>query len=445
MRRRSLLYAIAGLVPLQGSALAASPASAAQDLIDDYSTGYGALGMAPLALSYVDNLQTLVRETDLAGQARFFDGMAHRLRALDARQATPCQQLALTLIAFEVDVNQRKLDLLRQFIAQGGAARINGNGLHAQPMGAQWYGWFCLRWLTLPTTPEQLMAMGERELATVLTRYHALQARMGYGGRDAEFAAYLASPEFRYPEGQTPQADFEQRQAIVYRNLDKLFLPMGIQPPPVRQSSRGMAMPADAYYMTDEGVFYFNKARPAFERRSVDWLLLHESTPGHHYQTRYARARQACTATLPRVFYPGFSEGWAAYVEEFGATLGLYRQDSDALGALEWDLVRSIRVVLDVGINARGWSQAQAMDYWQRRLPMLPDLAEREIARVRNWPVQAIAYKQGAVLLREMRTQEQARLGERFDIRHFHDRVLRHGAVPLALLPGLLREPETAH
>ncbi|MES2319870.1 MAG: DUF885 family protein, partial [Pseudomonadota bacterium] len=201
-----------------------------------------------------------------------------------------------------------------------------------------------------------------------------------------------------------------------------------------RVHSRTAAVPADGYYDSGSRTFYFNKNGASYQKRSVDWLLVHESTPGHHFQSHYAAQAPACPATLPPVFYSAFAEGWGAYVEEFGGELGLYKRPSDQLGAVEWDLVRSIRVVLDVGINAEGWTDKQAHAYCKEQLPMLPQLAEREITRVRNWPVQAITYKYGSAVIRQLRSAEQARLGAAFDIKVFHHAVLRHGSLPMAVL-----------
>jgi uncharacterized protein (DUF885 family) len=392
----------------------------------------------------VKNIQSIVRETDVVKERAVFSGFAKRLKALDGQPASDCQRHTLGLIAFELDANIQKLDVLERFIALGNAGTVSENGLYGMPLGREWYRYFLKRWLTLETTPEALMKFGEDELANAIARYSALQVKMGYADRDEAFAQYLASPAFHYSEGQTPQADYELRQAVVYQNLNKLFLPVGVEPPRVKQSALGAAMPADAYYDADEKTFYFNKARPYFERRSIDWLLLHESTPGHHFQHNYARIRQVCPGSLPGVFYAAYSEGWGAYVEEFGPELGLYRQDSDALGAVEWDLVRSIRVVLDVGINYLGWSRQQALDYWHEKLPMAPGLAEREVARVRSWPVQAITYKLGADMFRRLRAEAQIRRGADYEIRMFHDEVLRYGPMPLSMLPQLFATPRSS-
>lgn len=433
MRLRAALMHGLWLAALTLPAAAAAPSAAA--LIADYGADYRALGMAQLQLSYRANIATLVAETDRARQRALFSRYARELAAL-AAPADPCQRLDLRRIGFEVDLNLRKLDLLDAYAALPASAPAPAGGLHEAPMGRDWYRYFLRRWLTADVTPEQLITFGAAELAAGQRRYALLQATMGYAGRDQAFRAYLAGAAFRYPDGQTPQADYEARQAIVYRNLGALFPPNSVAPARIRESSQGAAFPADGYYDGASRTYYFNNSRGYYGRRNLDMLILHESTPGHHFQNRYAEQRHACPVALPPVFYAAFAEGWSAYVEEFGKQLGLYRTPADELGALEWELVRSIRVVLDVGINEQGWSEQRALDYWHRELPMLPELAQREIARVRDWPAQAITYKYGAFVIRQLRAEQQARLGAAFDIRAFHDSVLKNGALPLALLRG---------
>lgn len=412
---------------------------APSQLIADFAADYSALGMAQLQLDYRSNIRALAAETDRAKQRAMFSRFAGRLATLGP-VADECQRLDLQRIGFEVDTNLRKLDLLDKYAEAGQPAPPVHGGLQGAAMGRDWYLYFLRRWLTADVSPAQLMALGRSELAAAQARYAQLQATMGYAGRDQAFNDYLASPAFRYPTGQTPQADYEAKQATVFRNMGALFPPHRIAPASVRESSQGAAFPADGYYDGASSTYYFNNSRGYYGRRNLDMLILHESTPGHHFQSHYAAQRNACPVAVPYVFYSAFAEGWSAYVEEFGTQLGLYRQPSDELGAVEWDLVRSIRVVLDVGINAEGWSEQRARAYWKQELPMLPELAGREINRVRDWPAQAITYKFGAFVIRQLRASEQARLGAAFDIRTFHDKVLRHGALPLAVLPAALRE-----
>lgn len=434
MKKLSSIIAGLCLTGLLADANAAAKDPVSQ-FIDAYSRAYTGLDLrGEMELSYVKNIDYLVHHTDVGREHRVFDELARQYKALDVHGNTPCQQLQLQQIAFEVALNQQKLALLDQYLALGDQAILSSKGLAYTSMGKEWYAYLRKAWLTMDTTPEELLAMGRAELDKAIARYRALQARMGYVGRDKDFAAYLDSSAFKYPDGTTPQEDYEARQAIVYKNLDKLFVSTAILPPRIRQSTLGAGLPVDGYYEPDELTFYFNKAKASYERRNVDWLLLHESTPGHHFQGRYALLQRGCPAGLPHAFYSAYAEGWGAYVEEFGAELGLFQTDGDALGAIEWDLVRSIRVVLDVGINSQGWTEAQAKDYWQTKLPMLPAMAEREIARVHSWPAQAITYKQGAVMLRQLRSAAQTRLGASFDIRAFHDAVLKNGPMPLAVL-----------
>lgn len=412
--------------------------------IDAYKKTYTELGLGEdMDLSYVKNIENLLKHTDVAREHRAFDELARQFKMLNATAANGCQHLQLQQIAFEIELNQQKLDLLEKYLALGKQAVLSDKGLASTTMGKEWYAYLRKSWLTMDTTPEALMAMGQAELDRALARYRALQAHMGYAGRDKDFAAYLAGPDSRYPEGATPQADYEARQATVYKNLHKLFLPTTVQPPKIRQSDRGPDFPADGYYEPDETTFYFNKAKDGFKRRNIDWLMLHESTPGHHFQHYYALQGRGCPTDLPHEFYSAYAEGWGAYVEEFGSELGLFQTDADELGAVEWNMVRSIRVVLDVGINQLGWSEAQAHAFWQSQLPMLPNLADREIKRVRNWPVQAMTYKLGAVMLRQLRGAAQAREGANFDIRTFHDNVLKNGAVPLAILAEMVQGAES--
>jgi uncharacterized protein (DUF885 family) len=419
-----------------------------EQFIAHYSKGYTDLGLGgEMDLSYQKQIQGFLQSKNLPQQRAFFNQLIEIRPVLEQAHeqvngispVTDCQALQLKQIDFEIELHQDKLRLIEQYQALGESAALSDQGLAKSSMGKAWYAFLSKAWLTTESKPEDLMQMGRAELKRAQQRYRQLQTRMGYVGRDAAFSVYLNSPTFQYEGDATPQADYEKRQAIVQQNLHKLFLPNSIQLPEIKASTLGAALPVDGYYEPDEQTFYFNKAKSYYERRNVDWLLLHESTPGHHYQSRYGIEQAACENQLPHGFYSAYAEGWGAYVEEFGRELGLFEQDADELGAVEWDLVRSIRVILDVGINYYDWSEQQAKEFWQNQLPMLPALADREIKRVRNWPAQAITYKLGAVKFRQLREAEQKRLGDRFDIRQFHHSMLKYGPLPISLLEQVLR------
>ena len=210
-----------------------------------------------------------------------------------------------------------------------------------------------------------------------------------------------------------------------------------IQPVEILRSDLGPDFLAEAYYTPETGQFFYNLLAGGFDRRSATWLYLHEAIPGHHYQTQIARTANFCESRMNAAGRPPvyvFVEGWAAYVEDLAREFGVYATIDDDISAIRWDLVRSVRVVLDVGINAYGWSDKQAMEYWQENVPGLLDVAEREITRVRRWPAQAITYKYGAFAIEQARNAEQSRLGAAFDLVDFHDRILGYGDRPLDLL-----------
>lgn len=131
---------------------------------------------------------------------------------------------------------------------------------------------------------------------------------------------------------------------------------------------------------------------------------------------------------------PGYSEGSPAYTESLGHRLGVYRDPFSHLGKWEWDLVRSTRVVLDVGIHYLGWSRQQALDFWQENIPNQESIMEREVDRIIRWPAQVASYKVGEVRFRKLRKQAEQQTGFEFDARRFHSLLLDQGPLPLEVV-----------
>ncbi|HMH20681.1 MAG TPA: DUF885 family protein, partial [Puia sp.] len=185
------------------------------------------------------------------------------------------------------------------------------------------------------------------------------------------------------------------------------------------------------YY--DNNTFYYNLFDKPYNTRQVDWLFIHEAVPGHHYQS--SLRDQSNGSSIQRLFwYSGFAEGWAAYTEELGRQLGLYTTPYAELGKWEWDIVRSVRVPLDVGLNYYGWTDEQALAFWKKNIRNQDDIAMREINRMRRWPAQVVTYKYGALQIMHWKEELQRKEGKDFDIRRFHDRLLRQGNLPLFMM-----------
>ena len=177
------------------------------------------------------------------------------------------------------------------------------------------------------------------------------------------------------------QQAFERTGKIVLQNLSKLF---NVQPAPelsIKRGSNEALAQTPGYY--DNNTFYYNLFNAPYNKRQVAWLFLHEAVPGHHYQL--AIENDISNTAVEQLFhYPGFAEGWAAYTEELGKELGAYQTIYDELGKWEWDLVRSVRVPLDVGINYYGWSDEKALAFWKEHIANQDAIALREINRIKN-------------------------------------------------------------
>ncbi len=166
----------------------------------------------------------------------------------------------------------------------------------------------------------------------------------------------------------------------------------------------------------------------------METLALHEAVPGHHLQVATARAIADLPAFRRHAWYPAYGEGWATYAETLGADLGFYKEPLSAFGHLNADLFRAVRMVVDTGIHARGWTRQQAIEYMNANTANPQSDNEIEVDRTIAQPAQALGYKLGEVKIRALRTRAQRALGAGFDVRAFHTAILGNGALPLPML-----------
>lgn len=187
--------------------------------------------------------------------------------------------------------------------------------------------------------------------------------------------------------------------------------------------------------------YYSNTYRP--ETRPL-WnmaaLAFHEAVPGHHLQIALSEENAAIPEFQRRLGQTAFVEGWALYAERLAGELGLYETPEEKIGALNYEVWRAVRLVVDTGLHAKGWSRERALAYFLENTGHTEGEAANEIDRYLMWPGQALAYKMGELEILEMREQAKRTLGPRFDLRAFHDRLLSHGAIPLSAARRDLRE-----
>jgi uncharacterized protein (DUF885 family) len=225
--------------------------------------------------------------------------------------------------------------------------------------------------------------------------------------------------------GSLPRSDFEIRAIEGFR--ERSMPSSYVAPSP--DGTRG-------------GVFYLNTAgaKTANGAAVSRSLYLHEAVPGHHLQIALQRENHELPRFRRIASYTAFVEGWALYAEHLGDEAGIYRTAHDKLAMLRAELLRAARLVVDVGLHEKGWSRQQAIDYLVGTVGSAKETAEREAERYMAWPAQALGYKIGALKILELRGKAQAALGAGFDIRAFHDEVLKDGAMPLYILEAKMDE-----
>ena len=316
------------------------------------------------------------------------------------------------------------------------------------PHGGEFYQSRIRYFTSLELTPEQVHATGQSEVVRIRAEMQSVMHKTGFKGDFRAFIEFLrTNPRFY---AATPD-ELLKETALVLKRIDgelpRLFktlprLPYGIRPIPDFSAPGNTT----AYYMpgagdgTRAGYYYVNtydlKSRPFYE---IEALSLHEAVPGHHLQI----ALQQELTDLPnfRRFsgFTSFVEGWALYSERLGLEMGFYQDATSDFGRLSYEMWRACRLVVDTGMHALGWSRRQAIDFMLENTCSTELNIINEVDRYIAWPGQALAYKIGELKIRELRATAEKQLGERFNLREFHDVVLLAGAVPLGVLASRIQ------
>ena len=303
-------------------------------------------------------------------------------------------------------------------------------GASDNPGGEAYYDYLIAQNTTLPLTAKQVHELGLSEVARISKAREATIAARG-DRRPQVYKTKEALTEAWYEVGakvdaaigpmflRQPEAELQIKPYEPYR--EQFQLAASYQPG-AEDGSR-------------PGTFYFSGWNAAERELSPSVrLYMHEGNPGHHFQTMFAIEDESLPDTLRHGWFTAFGEGWALYAESLGYELGLYDDPVDRLQALEdGELKRAVRLVVDTGMHAFGWSREKAVEYMvENGNPR--DYAENEIARYIAMPGQALGYKIGELKIKELRARAEDRLGDKFDIRRFHDQVLNSGNIPLAVL-----------
>lgn len=322
-------------------------------------------------------------------------------------------------------------------------------GWTSVPQGKEWYAHLVRRETTTDLTPDQIHAIGQSEVKRIRAEMEKIKTSTGFNGSLEEFFTFLRKdPRFYY----TTREDL----LVAYRNLAKqidpelprLFgriprLPYGVIPIPSYSEKTNTT----AYYTAGSpeshrpGYYFVNlydlPSRPKWE---MEALSLHESVPGHHFQIALAQELDQLPAFRRNAGFTAYVEGWGLYAESLGPELGMYTDPYSRFGQLTYEMWRAVRLVVDTGMHAKGWTRQQAIDFFVANSSKPLHDIEVEIDRYLAWPGQALAYKLGELKIKELRAHAQKELGEKFDVRAFHDAVLGEGPLPLSLLDTRMRD-----
>jgi uncharacterized protein (DUF885 family) len=430
---------------------------------DDYRNWIARLNAAP---RHIDGLIEQMREgmrTGWTAPKPLVAGLPAQLRALrehlgDGALSEPFRRLPATIP-----------QEAREKLAADGQAAVNGLAPSLQqledfvrleylpaartsiaasslPGGPSWYAFLVKNATTSDLAPGEIHALGLKEVARIRAEIAALVPRTGFRGNVNQFIAFARSDRrLFFTDADTLLNRYRRTIARTSSRLPQLFnaIPQDeLAVKPVQ--ALGAETQGAAYYEAGSperaAALVVNTSRlntrPIWE---IETLALHEAMPGHHLQVARAQANAALPAFRRYGWYAAYGEGWAQYAEGLGPELGLLRDPFSRFGYLADELLRAARLVADTGIHAMGWTRQQALDYLNANTANLPADNEVEVDRYIAHPGEALGYKLGQLRIASLRVEAQTALGERFDVRAFHDAVLENGALPLGVLERQVR------
>jgi uncharacterized protein (DUF885 family) len=296
---------------------------------------------------------------------------------------------------------------------------------------------------TLPMTPDQIHALGLSEVARITQDFEKVRQQVGFKGDLHAFFDYMrTSPQFAPKTREQLQNDYYRIKTAVEAKVPQYFslvpkTPLVIRPYPAYREKfeAGGSYNSGTPDGSRPGTFYFNAydlpSRFTWEETT---LFLHEGEPGHHFQISLAQENRALPNFMRFGGNTAYVEGWALYSETLGYPMGFYADPYQRFGTLNDEMLRAMRLVVDTGIHAKGWTRDQAIAYMLANSGESKTDATAEVERYIAIPGQAVAYKVGSLTIQRLRDKAKAELGPKFDIREFHAQVLGSGALPLTIL-----------
>ena len=367
------------------------------------------------------------------------------LKTFPAGISTADQARLRTAYAVQIrDVILPAEQRMRDFLANEYRARARDSvGVSAMPGGAKLYAYLIEQNTTLPLSADEVHNLGLSEVARLLKDMETQKQAVGFKGTLSEFFTYLRTdPKFAPASAAKLREGYQAIETRIYKRIPEQFslvpktkLEIRAVPAFKEKTEAGGSYQGGTPDGTRPGVFYYNTYDlPSRYTWEMETLFLHEGVPGHHFQISLAQENTALPAFMRFGGNTAYVEGWALYSESLWKDLGVETDPYQRMGGLNDEMLRAMRLVVDSGIHAKGWTRDQAIAYMLANSPMARTDATAEVERYIAIPGQALAYKVGQLTIARTKAKAKAALGARFDPRGFHAQVLDTGALPMPVL-----------
>tara|TARA_B100000927_G_scaffold291640_1_gene295053 strand:+ start:12305 stop:14080 length:1776 start_codon:yes stop_codon:yes gene_type:complete len=323
----------------------------------------------------------------------------------------------------------------------------NSVGISDVPDGKAWYEYLVKYHTTTDLTPDEIHEIGLKEVARIRSEMEDIIALVEWEGDFNSFLRFLRTdPQFYYETGEELLDAYRAMSKKIDAFMPSLFnklprAPYGVIPIPMESAPYTTTAYYNAPSKGRPGYYYANlykpETRPKYE---IPVLSVHEAVPGHHHQIALAQELENVPKFRNHLSFTSFVEGWGLYSEQLGENMGLYDDPYDKFGQLTYDMWRAIRLVVDTGMHYKGWSREEAVELFLQNTAKTPQDINNEVDRYIAWPGQALAYKIGQLKIMELRDKAKEELGEKFDLKDYHDFILSFGSIPMNILEEKVNE-----